>query len=425
MTQSDISGGPAISACGGTRVGYGWNMQRLIAFCFGLALLAGAACAQNVVANLLAPMDIAVPGQEVRVDLVVLNPTPIEIIYETPLTLEARLTRGQRSWPVTLHGQAGGGAQIAARGFSYRSFVFTVPAEARGRLVLELDRPLPARAVLDVRTPKDSTEEEEAKSRVVSAPLSNILPNQPATSAIQRSFAGRFGAHEPVYFIAGSKAPAVKFQFSFKYKLIGRNAKLGEEIPALQGVYLGFTQRSLWDTQANSSPFYDTSYMPEIVFQSEQYVNPTDNGGIHYLGYQAALKHESNGKDGTASRSLNIAYARTAVAFGRLDGWNLMIVPRVFAYIGDLSDNPDLATYRGYSDLVAVIGRNDGPALSFTGRLARRGAWEADLTLPLKSDHFFDFATYLLIQYWDGYGESLRDYNKKSQSLRAGLSLVR
>ncbi len=30
-----------------------------------------------------------------------------------------------------------------------------------------------------------------------------------------------------------------------------------------------------------------------------------------------------------------------------------------------------------------------------------------------------------MIQYWDGYGESLLDYNVKSSAVRAGFSLVR
>jgi phospholipase A1/A2 len=43
----------------------------------------------------------------------------------------------------------------------------------------------------------------------------------------------------------------------------------------------------------------------------------------------------------------------------------------------------------------------------------------------VKFDRMFDFATYVLIQYWNGYGESLRDYNKRTETIRAGFSLVR
>lgn len=399
-------------------------MKRILTLLAGWAALAAVGLAQNLVVNLIAPLEAAAPGGDVRVDLVILNPTSTEVVYETPLTLEGRLTRGMRSWPVVLRGQAGGGAVIAARGFSYRSFVFTMPRDARGRLALELDRPQRVRAVVDSHLPA-TAEEEQAAPSLVSAPLSNVLPNQPAASAIQRTFAGRFKAHEPVYFIYGTHAPAVKFQYSFKYRLFGDEGALGADVPALRALYLGYTQRSLWDIQGDSSPFYDTSYMPELLFESQHLVDPGSSGGMKFLGYQAALKHESNGKAGSASRSLNTVYFRTAVAFGRLDGWNLLLVPRIYTYLGDTVDNRDIRRYRGNADLVAVLGRNDGPALSVTSRLARRGAVQADLTFPLKSDKFFDFATYFLIQYWDGYGESLLDYNRRTQAVRAGFSLVR
>jgi len=390
--------------------------------CFSLTF--AKAAAQNVVVNLLAPWETATAGGVVRVDLVVLNPTSVEVIYETPLTLNGRLSSESRVWPIELRGQAGGGAQIAARGFSYRSFIFVVPVDARGRLMLELDRPQPVRTIIEVKAAQGG----KGDPRIVSAPLSNILPSQPAQSAVQRTFAGRFSAHEPVYFIYGLDAPAAKFQFSFKYRLLGDNGRLGDKVPELRGLYLGFTQRSLWDMTADSSPFFDTSYMPELMYESQSYLDLGKTGGFQILGFQAGLRHESNGRDGLSSRSVNILYFRPAVAFGRLDGWNLELAPRFYTYVSDVSNNPDIAGYRGYSEITAIFGKNDRAALSLTGRLGRaghKGSLQADLTIPVRFDRLFDFATYVLIQYWNGYGESLRDYNQQSSTIRVGFSLVR
>ena len=398
--------------------------MKILQALFLLLAIAGAGHAQNVVVNLLAPVEAASPGGEVRVDLVILNPTPTEVIFETPLTLSGVLSSERRRWPVELRGQAGGGAQIAARGFSYRSFIFTVPGEARGRLVLDLEHPQPARALIEVKAAADPGRE----PRIVSAPLSSSLPGQPAESAIQRSFAGRFSPHEPVYFIYGADAPGAKFQFSFRYRVLGERARLGEKLPALRGLYAGYTQRSLWDIKADSSPFYDSSYMPELLFESQSVVDPGGEGGFKLLGYQAGVRHESNGNQGADSRSLNIAYIRPVFSFGRLDGWNLLVMPRLFDYIVDVENNPDIADYRGHVELTAILGRNDHAALSLTGRIGRgfhKGSLQADLTFPVKFDKMFDFATYVLIQYWNGYGESLRDYNKRSETVRAGFSLVR
>jgi outer membrane phospholipase A len=387
-------------------------------------LLVASASAQNIVVNLLAPVEAAAPGGEVRVDLVILNPTSTEVIFETPMTLSGTLSSERRSWPVELRGQAGGGAQIAARSFSYRSFIFKVPAEARGRLVLDLTQPQPARALIEVKTAADPGRE----PAIASAPLSSSLPGQPAELAIQRTFAGRFSPHEPVYFIYGPDAPGAKFQFSFKYRVLGQKAGLGEKMPALRGLYAGYTQRSLWDIDADSSPFYDSSYMPELMYESRSVVDAGASGGFQLLGYQAGLRHESNGQQGADSRSLNIAYIRPVFALGRLDGWNLLLMPRVFGYIADVENNPDIADYRGHAEVRVVIERNDRFALALTGRLgdgAHKGSLQADLTFPVKFDKMFDFATYVLIQYWNGYGESLRGYNRQTETIRAGFSLVR
>jgi phospholipase A1 len=395
-------------------------------FLAGLVVLVAAAGlrAQNVVVNLLAPVEAATPGGEVRVDLVILNPTPTEVIFETPMTLSGTLSSERRSWPVQLRGQAGGGAQIAARGFSYRSFIFTVPADARGRLVLDLEQPQPARALIEVKAAADPGRER----RIASAPLSSSLPGQPAESVIQRTFAGRFSPHEPVYFVYGPDAPGAKFQFSFKYRVLGHKAGLGAKIPALRGLYAGYTQRSLWDIDAESSPFYDSSYMPELIYESQAVIDPGNAGGFKMLGYQIGVRHESNGQQGPDSRSLNIAYIRPAFSFGRLDGWNVLLVPRIFEYIVDVENNPDIKDYRGNVELTAIIGRNDRGALALTGRVGdgfHKGSLQVDLTVPVKFDKMFDFATYVLIQYWNGYGESLRSYNQRSETVRAGFSLVR
>ena len=398
-------------------------MKSALLACLSL-LIPAIGAAQNVVVNLLAPVEAATLGGEVRVDLVILNPTPTEVIFETPMTLSGVLSSERRSWPVQLRGQAGGGALVAARGFSYRSFIFTVPAEARGRLVLDLNQPQPARALIEVKAAAAPGRERH----IASAPLSTSLPGQPADSAIQRTFAGRFSPHEPVYFIYGPDAPGAKFQFSFKYRVLGQQARLGDELPALRGLYAGFTQRSLWDIDADSSPFYDSSYMPELMLESQSVIDPGNAGGFQMLGYQVGVRHESNGQQGPESRSLNIAYVRPAFSFGRLDGWNLLLLPRIFAYIVDVENNPDIRDYRGNVELTAIIGRNDRGALALTGRVGRgfhKGSLQADLTIPVKFDRMFDFATYVLIQYWNGYGESLRSYNQRTETVRAGFSLVR
>lgn len=49
---------------------------------------------------------------------------------------------------------------------------------------------------------------------------------------------------------------------------------------------------------------------------------------------------------------------------------------------------------------------------------------QIDLSVPVGVRRL-NFGTYLFVQYFDGYAESLRDYTLKSRTLRAGVALVR
>lgn len=385
-------------------------------------VLLAAAAARAVVLNLVAPPERVPAGSEIRLNLVALNPATVETQVDLPVVLAGKLSSDDASWTVELDAPAmGGPVVVPAGGFAVREYLVKLPAGATGRLVLDVEKPVGAKLAIEAVAG-------EKPAATVRAPLSNIVPPVTVETAVRRTFNGRFGLHEPIYFIYGPDAPAAKFQFSFKYRLFGSRSELGEALPALRTLYFGYTQRSLWNIDANSSPFYDTSYMPELMFESQSVIDPGGEGGFKFLGYQAGVRHESNGRDGLDSRSMNTAYFRPGVAFGRFDGWNMILAPRFSAYISDLDNNPDIRDYRGNLELLAVVGRGDLFALALTGRLGRgghKGSLQADLTIPVEFDHIFDFATYVLVQYWNGYGESLRDYNVRSSTVRVGFSLVR
>lgn len=379
--------------------------------------------ARAVILNLVAPPGTVTAGSEIRIDLVVLNPAGTEAMFDLPVALAGRLTDGQKGvWAVELQAPATNEPLVVpANGFAVQVYRVRLPMQAIGRLVLDVDRPVGTKLAIE-------TEAGLARNEPTRTPLSSIAPPQTVETVVRRTFNRRFGAHDPVYFIYGADAPAAKFQFSFKYRLFGARSELGEDLPGLRTLYFGYTQRSLWNIDANSSPFYDTSYMPELMFESQSVIDSGKDGGFKFIGYQAGVRHESNGQDGLDSRSMNIAYVRPGFVFGRFDGWHMLVAPRVFAYITDLENNPDIADYRGNVEWLAVVGRSDLFALSLTGRIGRgghKGSLQADLTIPVEFDRVFDFATYVLIQYWDGYGESLRDYNVRSSTVRVGFSLVR
>lgn len=262
------------------------------------------------------------------------------------------------------------------------------------------------------------------ETSVVGAPL-GAETDAPAVSRFQRAFLDRFGVHQPIYFVFGPDKPAAKFQFSFKYRVMSDTNRLNSVIPAFRSLYFGYTQRSLWDITSDSSPFFDTSYMPELFFES--LANRKTGGLGEWLGYQVGVQHESNGRDGTGSRSLNIAYVRPMFALGAVRGWSLVFAPKLLVDIDNLSDNPDLRRYRGYGEYILMLTKNDSLSFTAIGRIGDKwdkGSIQVDVNYPLKVK-YGNFATFLLLQYFDGYGESLLRYNQTSTMVRAGFGLVR
>lgn len=392
---------------------------RLLLAC-ALAALSLAVRARAAVLTLVPPSAPVAAAAALQLDLLAVNPSAASAPFAPPDRLQARLQAGERDWPVELSAGPAAPAYVAPGGFASRSYSFTLPAEARGRVILETTAPDGARlhAVIDIARPAAAGDVPARPNRL------SPLHATPALSQVRRGFLDRFGEHDPVYFIYGPDDPAAKFQFSFKYRILGFDTSDDSPSRTLQ---FGYTQRSLWDIDASSSPFYDTSYMPSVFYESLAPAPAAPGARFTWLGWQAGFQHESNGKDGPDSRSLNTLFARPGFALGPLDGWHLLVSPRLSAYAGGVSDNPRIKDYRGHAEWLIAFGKNDGPSLAYTGRAGRdfdHFTNQLDFTVPLRFE-IADFATFLLIQYFSGYGESLLDYDQRSETVRAGISLIR
>ncbi|MFT3780464.1 MAG: phospholipase A [Nibricoccus sp.] len=400
-------------------------MKRCVLLVFMTVLLSGRSYAQAVTAALIVPEQGLTPGTRVNANIALLNPSGQPARVAFPITLTGRLTTEGKQWPLVIEIKTMPVPVIAAGSFSSATCSFVVPKDALGRLVLEIDEPA-VRAVVDIsQIPSSSTVTENEKE--VTAPLSDPA-KVPALSQFHRVFAENISTHLPIYFLFGPKKPAAKYQFSFKYRIVGDRSPAGTLSPPLRGLYFGYTQRSVWDITSYSSPFYDTSYMPELMWESLAPA-PANPGflGFRWLGYQASVQHESNGRDGNNSRSLNLVYVRPIFSrdFGK--NWSLLFSPKLFYYIDNLSDNPDLERYRGYGEYMLTWARRGSWSLSALGRVGShfdKASVQLDLSFPLRIA-YGNFASYFLVQYFDGYGESLLSYNQKAEMIRAGFSLVR
>ena len=226
---------------------------------------------------------------------------------------------------------------------------------------------------------------------------------------------------DPVYFVAGPREGwNARFQISFKYRLFDQSAGFGAERPWLSGFYFGYTQTSLWDLSAESKPFRDTSYRPSFFWRWTR----TDD--VTWIdGARVGFEHESNGQAGENSRTINTLFVRPEWRWAAGQG-QLEFTPKFYTYLTN-HENPDIAQYRGYVDWRV---RHDAGGQWITTAVARvgtagKGSLEVDLSRRTRDLKVGPVSGYLHFQFFNGYGESILDYNvRRTSQIRIGLAIV-
>jgi outer membrane phospholipase A len=365
----------------------------------------------------------ATEGNQVAVDLVVANAKSSPLASPAPARLTATLTAAGRTWPVTLQADGGPTPDVSGGGFSVTRYTFAVPSGATGQ------------AVIDVRSDLGS----EVRGVIDLAPASAVAPSSEpwrgeATASASsfawsnRVYRDRLQPFEPIYFIYGPDKPAAKFQLSFKYRILGSDqpASPSSNDP-VHSFQMSYTQRSLWNVSANASPFYDTSYMPALFYEWLRPQRRADNE-TSLVGIDVGYRHESNGKgDSPDKRSLNNIFIRPVFTVGLTNDWHLAVIPEVFHYVQSLERNPDIEHYRGNAALKTVLAHDDGPSLvyyGYAGSGLHHITTQLDLSLPVAS-RALDFKAFFLVQYFNGYGDTLLNYTTHVATVRAGLQFVR
>ena len=255
-----------------------------------------------------------------------------------------------------------------------------------------------------------------------------LLISPDTATGLTDFIADHFAAHEPVYILFGPDEPNVKFQLSFKYRILTDESRLAQAAPVLSGFHFAYSQTSFLDTEILSKPVYDTSYRPAVLWAGQWAVTGPNPVNLTAVGVEAGYQHESNGRAELDSRSMDTIYVEPQFVFGAPDDLHLAVGPRFIGYVGSLTENPDLKDYRGHVELRSVLGFGDGLAVAFTGRLGDdwdNGAVQLDVTYPLGKLLAGGVDVYLEAQYFNGTGETLRDYDQHSQTARFGIALVR
>lgn len=251
--------------------------------------------------------------------------------------------------------------------------------------------------------------------------LAIIVTRRDAMDALVLGDEPPLSQNDPIYFIVGTRDGAsARFQLSFKYRLFDTGSGFGREQPWLSRLYIAYTQNSLWDLESSSKPFEDTSYRPSLFWTWERADQKTWIDAAR-LG----LEHESNGREGVDSRSLNTAFVRPEWRWQLGEG-NLEFTPRINAYL-EKDENPDIAEYRGYVDWRARFDSGELWVASTVVRYgtAGKGSILIDLSRRTRDFRLGPVSGYLHAQFFAGYGEDILTYNiRKKSQLRLGFAIV-
>jgi len=209
-----------------------------------------------------------------------------------------------------------------------------------------------------------------------------------------------------------------KFQLSVKVPL-NKNSIFTEG----DGLFFGMTLQSWWQVYSSniSKPFRETNYQPEVFYITPLNWHPLEGN----TGLVIGLEHQSNGRSQLLSRSwnrayLNFLYEKDNFALSFRPWWRLPEDERTDPLSTEGDDNPDIDDYMGHFELATVY-KWHHYELSAKARqnfATHKGALELGFTFPL----WGKLRGYA--QYFNGYGESLIDYNHNQQRFGIGIALT-
>jgi phospholipase A1 len=202
----------------------------------------------------------------------------------------------------------------------------------------------------------------------------------------------------------------MKFQLSFKIpvyeRMFGSDADL----------YVAYTNLSFWQAYNRhiSSPFRETVHEPEMMV-----VMPNDWSVFGWKNsiVQFGLVHQSNGQGGYLSRSWNRFYGNFI-----FEKDNYLLSFRPWARISESEDdNPDITDYLGHYELTGIY-KHGNQTFSMMLRNLLENSGRETLMLDWSFPLYQRWRGY--VQYFNGYGENLIDYNAKSNRIGFGLQLT-
>lgn len=198
-----------------------------------------------------------------------------------------------------------------------------------------------------------------------------------------------------------------KFQISLRHRLY---RKL---LPYQIYLFLTYTQKSFWDIYRKSAPFAENNYNPSLGF-GRNFIRNNRVEGVGLIQFE----HESNGRDSIQSRSWN----RLTFTGIYIPDQNFTFQAKVWIAMMVAAENKHLTRYAGIGHLAGTYTNNDG-RFTTSILMQKRGGWNwnANWCIDVAYRLFKFDNQYLYLQFYNGYGESMIDYNHFSRYLRIGF----
>ena len=199
------------------------------------------------------------------------------------------------------------------------------------------------------------------------------------------------------YFVGGTtlghKPTAANSDVKFQLSIAQRLTK--SKLPFDTYLFIQYTQKAFWNVFQESLPMRDLNFNPGIglghlIVHKNKYI------GKGYL----MVEHESNGKDSIFSRSWNKITLAAAVLLNK--NWEVQ--------------------FKGWIPIVDGKENTDNRRFNCGVILTKRKTWfsfNTQIELSYKFNN--NENQYFFLQYYNGYGENLLEYNQYKSMLRIGF----
>lgn len=248
----------------------------------------------------------------------------------------------------------------------------------------------------------------------------------------QNTLPNRYTAYEPNYFLTNFGQDyygQIKFKVSFKYDLL---------IPSKENkIYFAYTQFAFWDIYKPSAPMRELDFTPMLFYQRTFHKNQAAKAdfisGFNYI--RIGYLHQSDGKSDSTNRSLFklFIHASYKIENNRNNSCfkikTFELHPQAWIWNMLASQNSNIADYQGYGQLISILNfdfnrlsTEDVYPLTLNTVIIpakKTTSIVANISVnPFIKNVHTAWIPNIYFQYWNGYGESLINYDNRLNNYR-------